>query len=119
MHIRNLTLAAAAFAAISPAICNANPETVALQACARAFASSIAAPGSAAPSYTVDYRSGGSHGVPPGYYDRAYTFYLRAHSPKSDRTIARATCAADLNGTIVSLKSEPAARSSPALAAQF
>ncbi|HWX80520.1 MAG TPA: hypothetical protein VNZ02_10530 [Steroidobacteraceae bacterium] len=119
MHIRNLTLAAAAFAAISPAICNANPETVALQACARAFASSIAAPGSAAPSYTVDYRSGESHGVPAGYYDRAYTFYLRAHSPKSDRTIARATCAADLNGTIVSLKSEPAARSSPALAAQF
>jgi hypothetical protein len=118
MHIRNLTLAAAAFAAISPAISNANPETAALQACARAFASSIAAPGSASPAYTVDYRGGESHGV-LAVYDRAYTFYLRAHSPKSDRTIARATCSADPNGTIVSLKSESAARSSPALAAQF
>ncbi len=34
MHIRNLTLAAAAIAAISPSLATANPESVALNACA-------------------------------------------------------------------------------------
>jgi hypothetical protein len=118
MHIRHLTLTAAALAAISPAICSANPEQVALHACARAFASSMAAPGSASPAYTVDYR-GASRSVLAAYYDRSYTFYLRAHAPKSDRTLARATCSADMNGTIVSLTPEAAAISSPALAAHF
>jgi hypothetical protein len=119
MDIRKLHLAAAAIAAISPSISNANPENTALNACARAFASSIAAPGSAAPSYKVDYRGGDSKGVLASYYDREYTFYLRAHSPKSGRTIARATCSTDMNGTITALRSEPLAESSSTLAARF
>jgi hypothetical protein len=119
MDIRHLTVTAAALAAIFPAICSANPENVALHACARAFASSIAAPGSASPSYTVHYRGGQSQSALGRYYNRDFTFYLQAHSPKSDRTIARATCSADMNGTVVSLQSELASTSSPALAAKF
>jgi len=119
MRIRKLILAAAVFAAVSPSISNANPERAALNACARAFASSIAVPGAASPSYKVDYRGGESQSALASYYNREYTFYLRAHSPNSDRTIARATCSADMQGTIVSLKSEPASVSSPALAAQL
>ncbi len=117
MQIRNLTLAAAAIAAISPSISHANPQSVAVNACARAFASSLAAPGSASPSYKVDYRGGDSQSALTSYYVREFTFYLQAHSPKSGRTIARATCSTDMNGTIVSLQREPA-NVSPTLAAQ-
>jgi hypothetical protein len=117
MQRRNLTLVAAAIAAISPSMSNANPQSIALNACASAFASSLAAPGSVSPSYKVDYRGGDSQSALTSYYVREYSFDLRAHSPKSGRTIARATCSADMNGTIVSLKSEPA-NVSPALAAQ-
>lgn len=118
MHIRNLTLAAAAIAAISPSISKANPESVALNACARAFATSIAAPGAAAPSYKVDYRGGQSQSALADYYEREYTFYLRAHSPKTGMTLARATCSTDLSGNILALTTE-SLDSSPALAAQF
>src|SRR5271167_1461663 len=117
MRIRNLTLAAAAIAAISPSISNANPQSIALNACASAFASSLATPGSAAPSYKVDYSGGDSQSALTSYYVREYTFYLRAHNPRSGRTIARATCSADIHGTIVSLEPEPAT-ASPTLAAQ-
>jgi len=119
MHIRNLILAAAAIAAISPSLATANSESVALNACARAFASSMAKPGSALPSYKLDFRGGDAESVLASYYDREYTFYLRAHGSKSDRTIARATCSTDKSGTILSLKSEHATPSSPALAAEF
>jgi len=117
MRIRNLTLAAAAIAAISPSISNANPQSIALNACASAFASSLATPGSAAPSYKVDYRGGDSQSALTSYYVREYTFYLQAHSPNSGRTIARATCSANLNGTIVALAAEPVT-AAPRLAAQ-
>lgn len=119
MDIRKLTLAAAALAAIAPSIAGANPENVAMKACARAFASSIAAPGSAAPSYTVDYRGGQAPSALGDYYDREYTFYLRAHSPKTGMTLARATCSTDTSGNILALTAEPLDSSSPALAARF
>ena|SRR5271163_2180823 len=118
MDIRKCTLAAAAIAAISPSISSANTESVALNACARAFASSIAAPGSAAPAYKVDYR-GHAESALTSYYRSEYTFYLRAHDPKTGLTLARATCSADNGGKIVALRSEPSDALSPALAAQF
>jgi len=102
MDIRKCTLAAAAIAAISPSISSANTESVALNACARAFASSIAAPGSAAPAYKVDYR-GHAESALTSYYRSEYTFYLRAHDPKTGLTLARATCSADNGGKIVAL----------------
>jgi hypothetical protein len=119
MDIRTLTLATAAIAAISPSISRANPENVAMNACARAFASSIAAPGSAVPSYKVDYRGGQAQSALADYYGREYTFYLRAHSPKTGMTLARATCSTDLSGNILALTTESSDSSSPALAARF
>ena len=49
MKIRNIGLAAASIAALAPAISNASPEKASLNACASAFASSLAAPGAAVP----------------------------------------------------------------------
>jgi hypothetical protein len=117
MRIRHLTLAAAAIAASSPSISNASPQRVALIACASAFATSLAAPGSAAPSYRVEYRGGDSQSALTSYYVREYTFYLQAHHPKSGRTIARATCSVNADGTIVALEAEPVT-AAPRLAAQ-
>lgn len=119
MDIRKLSLAAAAIAVIAPSISNANPETIALNACARAFASSVAAPGSAAPAYKVAYRGGEAASALAAYYNREYTFYLAARSPKTGVTFARATCSADTSGKIVALTSEPSATSSATLAARF
>lgn len=119
MNIRKLALAAAAIAAISPSISDANPEYVALNACARAFATSLAAPGSAVPSYKVDYRGGKSQSALAEYYDRKYTFYLRAHNPRTGTTLARATCSTDFSGNILALTADPLNSSSPALAARF
>jgi hypothetical protein len=119
MDIRKLTLAAAACAAISPSISNANPESVALQACARAFASSIAAPGSAAPSYKLDYLGTHAESALASYYGREYTFDLRAHDRKTGATLASATCSTNMRGTIVALTPKPLDSSSPTLAAKL
>jgi len=119
MDIRKLALAAAAGAAISPSIANANPENVALQACARAFASSIAAPGSAAPAYKLDYRGAHAQSALAAYYDRQYTFILQAHDPKTGLTIASATCSTDKRGSIMALTPTPLDSSSPTLAAKL
>src|SRR5580692_5759479 len=105
MDIRKLTLAAAAIAA-TPSISQAYPESAALNACARAFASSIAAPGSAAPSYKLDYRGAQAQSALANYYGREYTFNLQAHDPKTGVTLASATCSANMRGTILALTPE-------------
>jgi hypothetical protein len=115
MDIRKLTLAAAAIAA-TPSISQAYPESAALNACARAFASSIAAPGSAAPSYKLDYRGAQAQSALANYYGREYTFNLQAHDPKTGVTLASATCSANMRGTILALTPELGS-SSPTLAA--
>jgi hypothetical protein len=116
MHIRKLALAAAAIAA-TPSISLAYPESAALNACARAFASSIAAPGSAVPSYKLDYRGAQAQSALANYYGREYTFNLLAHDPKTGVTLASATCSANVRGTSVALSPTPLGSSSPALAA--
>jgi hypothetical protein len=117
MDIRKFTLAAAAGAAISPSISTANPENVALNACARAFASSIAAPGSSAPSYKLDYRGARAQSALANYYGREYAFILQAHDPKTGATLASATCSSNMRGTVVALSPLPLDSSSPTLAA--
>jgi hypothetical protein len=116
MHIRKLALAAAAIAA-TPSISLAYPESAALNACARAFASSIAAPGSAVPSYKLDYRGAQAQSALANYYGREYTFNLLAHDPKTGVTLASATCSANMRGTSVALSPTPLGSSSPTLAA--
>jgi hypothetical protein len=118
MDIRPFLPALALIAAISPSTSNASSEDAALNACARAFASSIAAPGSAAPVYKLKYP--GDHGESPlaSYYGVRYTFYLQAQNAKTGLPLARASCSVDARGTIA-LTAMPMDASGPALAAQF
>jgi hypothetical protein len=114
MNFRKLGLAAAMLAVLAPAISNASPEKAAIDACARAFASSLAAPGGAVPTYRVDYRNGPYSGSVLAFYTRRYTIELHASDRKTSVTIAHASCSADSRGTVVALSPIPldAARSS-------
>jgi hypothetical protein len=107
MCIRNLLLAAALGAAISPSISHASPEDAALNACVRAFASSLAAAGSSAPSYKLKYLGNRSAGALADYYHRDYTFNLLAHDSKTGAPLARATCSTDPHGNKVALTAAP------------
>jgi hypothetical protein len=105
MNIRRFALAAAAV--LSPIICTASPESAALNACARAFASSLAAAGSAPPAFKVVY--GGERNVSSAtdFFARTYIFDLHARNQKTGLPIARASCSTDLRGSVISLSSIP------------
>lgn len=53
MNICTISVSVAAIVALSPAMAHASPEKDALNACAAAFAGSLAAPGAAAPTFKV------------------------------------------------------------------
>jgi hypothetical protein len=101
MNFRNIALIAAAIAALSPAICNASPEKDGINACARAFATTLAAPGADAPAFKVTYRNGQHFGSMLEYYIREYNFDLHVNDKKSGLPIARAKCSTDAHGAIV------------------
>jgi hypothetical protein len=104
MDIRKLFLSVAATAAISPSIATAaSPQDTALQACASAFAAKIASPGTAAPSFKLQYSGSQSESAVEEYYGHDFTFYLRAHDKKTGVTLARATCSADTHGAVTAL----------------
>jgi hypothetical protein len=117
MTIRKLLLAAASIAAIAPAVSFASAENTALKACAQAFATSLAS-ASGAPAYKLKYHSEPTSALDDYYQGREYTFYLQAHDPKTGSTLARATCSANIDGTVVALTATPA-DTSPTLAARF
>ena len=102
MNIRKLSLAILSIAAIAPVVAFAAPEDVALNACAKAFASSIAGT-SSAPAYTLNY--GPSHGNTSvvGFYARNYTFTMQAQDRKTGAALATATCSADTRGEVLEL----------------
>lgn len=119
MNFRTPLLSAAAIAALAPAISHASTETAALGACTRAFAASIAAPGSSAPAFKLKYRGGPAESAVADYYGgHEYTFYLQAHDPKTGATLASATCTTDARGTQVALSAAPADGSEATLAAR-
>jgi len=105
-HI-GLGLALASIAALTPVISNASPEKAALNACARAFATSLAAPGAAAPAFKLAYHSNEFAGSMLEFYTREYTFDLNANDPKTGLPIARASCSVDSRGNIVALSPVP------------
>jgi hypothetical protein len=117
MTIRKLLLAAASIAAIAPVASFASPEDAALKACAQAFATSLAS-ASGAPAFKLKYHSEPTGPLGDYYRGDDYTFYLQAHDPKTGSTLARATCSANTNGTVLALTATPA-ESSPTLAARF
>jgi hypothetical protein len=119
MNFRTLLLSAATIAAFSPAISHASTETAALDACTRAFAASMAAPGSSAPAFKLKYHGGPAGSAVADYYSgHEYTFYLQAHDAKTGATLARATCTADERGDQVALTAAPADGSEATLAAR-
>jgi hypothetical protein len=107
MNFRQLTFAAAAIAALAPAICNATPENDAINACARAFAKTLAAPGADAPAFKISYRSGRNFGSMLEFYTRDYTFDLHVNDRKSGLPIARASCSTDARGEVVAFSPMP------------
>ena len=119
MKFRTLFFAAASIAALSPSLSQASTENAALGACARAFAASMASPGSDAPSFKLKYRSSQTGSPIVDYYSsHEYTFYLQARDPKTGATLARATCTADMRGTQVALTATPLDEPQETLAAR-
>jgi hypothetical protein len=106
MSFRNFSLAAA-IAVAAPAICNASPETTALNACARAFASSLASPGTAAPAFKVVYGGARSAGSVTDFFAREFTFDLHARDKKTGLPVARANCSTDTRGSVIALAPIP------------
>jgi hypothetical protein len=117
MTIRKLLLTAASIAAICPAVSHASPENAALNACAQAFATSLAS-GSAAPTFKLKYHSESVGTMAEYYSSHEFTFYLQARDPKTGLTLGRATCSADTHGAVIALTATPP-ETSPSLAAQF
>jgi hypothetical protein len=108
MNFRNLILSAASVVAFSPVISHASNETAALGACTRAFAASMASPGSSAPAFKLKYSASPAGSAIAEYYSgHEYTFYLQAHDAKTGATLARATCTADARGAQVALTAAP------------
>jgi hypothetical protein len=119
MSIRRICLAVAAAAVLAPAISDASPEKAALNACARAFASSLASPGAATPAFKVDFRSNHYVGSVIDLYAREYTFELHARDAKTGLPVAHASCSTDSRGNVVALSSIPLDAVSPAFAARL
>jgi hypothetical protein len=117
MKFQYFGLLAASIAAFAPATSNASPEKAALDACAHAFASSLAVPGAAAPAYKVAYRADRYVGTALEFYTREYTFDLYANDLKTGLPIARASCSTNSLGNVVALSSIPLT-AGPALASQ-
>jgi hypothetical protein len=117
MIIRTLLLTAASIAAICPAVSHASPENTALNACAQAFATSLAS-GSAAPTFKLKYHKESAGTFADYYGSRKFTFDLQARDPKTGLTLARATCSVDTSGAVIALTATPL-ESSPSLAAQL
>jgi hypothetical protein len=119
MKFRHISLAIATIAVLAPAISNASSENVALNACARAFASSLASPGDAMPAFKVAYVDNRSSGSMLDFYDRQYVFDLHANNLKTGTAIARASCTTDTHGAVIALSLVPLEAVSPTLAAKF
>ena len=103
MNLRKLSLAILTIAAIAPVVASASPEDVALKACAKAFASSIAG-GSSAPAFKLNYEQ--KHVVDTtvaGFYVRNYSFTMQAQDRKTGTALATATCSADTRGEVLAL----------------
>jgi hypothetical protein len=102
MNIRKLSLSLLALAAIAPVVASASPEEVALNACAKAFASSIAG-GTSTPAYKLNYDQNRGINTVAGFYVRNYSFTMQAQDRKTGAALATATCAADTRGEVLQL----------------
>ena len=117
MRFRLLFPTALSLAVLSPAISQAAPESDALNACTRAFESSLSTDAASSPVFKVKYTAGQPVTAWSQYFTREYTFLLEARDPKTGIARASATCRASAGGNLLALKAtQPGA---PALAAKF
>jgi hypothetical protein len=100
MNTRKLSLAIVTIAAFAPIVASASPEDVALNACAKAFASSISG-GSSAPAFKLSYDQKHAADTLGGYYVRSYSFTMQARHSKTGVALASATCSADSHGEVL------------------
>jgi hypothetical protein len=107
MNLRRLGFAVITVAAFSPSMSTASPDKDSANACARAFATRIAAQGAVAPTYKLDYKGDRSWGWSGGVLATNYTFDLEARNAKTGVAIARARCSTNSRGTIIALSSLP------------
>jgi len=118
MITRKIFIAAACVAAFSPVLVNASPEKASAQACASAFASSMATHGAESQPYKFAYRGGSSTSV-VNFYPSDFTFTMLARDPKTGATIARAQCTANSRGSVTGLAALPLETKSATLASAF
>jgi len=118
MITRTISFAAVCVAALSPALANATPEKTSAQACASAFASSMATHGTEAQPYKFAYRGGSTASV-VNFYPSDFTFTMIARDPKTGATIARAQCTADSRGSVTGLAALPLDTKTATLASAF
>jgi hypothetical protein len=104
MKSRHLALAAIAAATLLPSISTAAGDKDAANACARAFAASIAAPGTAPAAYKLSFRAPSLSLAP---YGRSVTFNLQAQSARTGAVLARAVCYTSSDGSVTGLSAVP------------
>jgi hypothetical protein len=104
MRFRLLFPAALSLAALSPAISQAAPESDALNACTRAFESSLASDAASPPVFKVKYDAGQPATAWSNFFTREYTFFLQARDPKTGTARASATCRATSGGNLIALQ---------------
>ncbi len=109
MNIRKLSLAIVTIAAIAPVVASASPEDVALNACAKAFATSIKPAGSSAPTFKLNYDQQHLNNSVAGFYVRNYTFTMQAQDRRTGTALASGTCSADNRGEVLELTSSATA----------
>jgi hypothetical protein len=109
MNIRKLSLAILTIAAIAPFVASASPEDVALNACAKAFATSIKT-GADAPTFKLNYDQQHMNNSVAGFYVRNYTFTMQAQDRKTGTALASGTCSAYNRGEVLELTSSATTR---------
>jgi hypothetical protein len=95
-------------AALSPQMASASVARESLNACARAFAASIAPSGTEVPKYHLDGTSfNETESMVSQFFGHEYQFDLQAANAKTGAVIARAKCQTDRRGVVTSLSSVP------------
>jgi hypothetical protein len=117
MRFRLLVPIALSLAALAPAISQAAPESDALNACTRAFESSLSAAASSPHVFKLKYDAGQPATAWSNFFTHEYSFFLQARDPKTGTARASAICRATAAGNLLALTAtQPGA---PALAAKF
>jgi len=118
MNARRFALILTAAAALSPLTSQASPERDAVDSCAHALVASMAATGTAPPTYKVQYPSDRFRSAIAKFFVHDDTFELEARDRKSGAVIARARCTTNYRGSILAFSTVPLAEREALLSAR-